>query len=150
MGRTAKSLLVLALGLAPAGLFGYFMGYPGLNEFTTYPLPVMLAYVGCAVVALLMGPVGMLFAVLGRTPDYSELRESMPEQVRDRLPEDDPRGSGYDSLDDGSLDDGAVDDFDNAGLDDDFGESFDDAGGFDDGDGFDDGFDDEFDDEFPK
>lgn len=67
MGRIARLLLVLVVGGIPAAIFTIYMLLPGLGEFTTYPTSVMVAYVGCAIGAALLGPLGLLFAALSKS-----------------------------------------------------------------------------------
>ena len=118
MSKIAKIVLVLVATGVPVAAFVFYMGLPGLSDFTEFPLPVKLAYVGCALAAVLIGPGGLAAAVLGKTvePTYVPASDS----------------AASDSADSGSFDsdDGFAS---NDGFDDDeFGDDFEDESGFDD------------------
>ena len=103
MGRIARLLLVLVVGGIPAAIVGYFMLLPGLSEFTTYPTSIMAAYIGCAVGAIVVGPLGLLFALLAKTPDRTAvLPAPAPQDEADYADPAGDDGFGSDDFDDAS------------------------------------------------
>ena len=143
MGRIARLLLVLVVGGIPAAIFTLYMLLPGLGEFTTYPTTVMVAYVGCAIGALLMGPLGLLFAALSKSGPQAVAAPAVVAAADDSSDDISMTGDGIETegFGDDAFDDGG--DFEPAPIDDD---GFDDDG-FDD-DGFeDDGFEESFEDD---
>ena len=138
MSKIAKLVMVLAITAAPIAAFVLYMGLPGLGNFTAFSTPVKVAYVGCAIAALIMGPGGLAAALLGQSPKPLPAAPAEPTDPSidyGAAPSDDAVAPGSGEFDDGDFGDASFGDDELADA------SFD-------GDGEDSGFDDFDDDEF--